>query len=40
MYCSNCGKEFDIKDKRIRYCPECKELKNNKKNKDMCYLWC
>ena len=30
MYCSNCGKEFDIKDKRIRYCPECKELKNNK----------
>ena len=30
MYCSNCGKEFDIKDKRIRYCSECKEAKKNK----------
>ena len=30
MYCSNCGKEFDTKDKRVRYCPECKELKKNK----------
>ena len=30
MYCSNCGKEFQTKDKRIRYCPKCKELKENK----------
>ncbi len=30
MYCSNCGKSFDTKDKRIRYCPECKEAKKNK----------
>ena len=36
MYCSNCGKEFDIKNKIIRYCTECKELRNNKKDKDMC----
>ena len=30
MYCSNCGVEFETKDKRVRYCPECKELKKNK----------
>ena len=30
MYCSECGKEFDAKDKRVRYCPKCKEIKNNK----------
>ena len=30
MYCSDCGKEFQTKDKRIRYCPKCKELKENK----------
>ena len=30
MYCGNCGKKFDTKDKRVRYCPECKEAKKNK----------
>lgn len=30
MYCSNCGVEFETKDKRIRYCPDCKEEKKNK----------
>lgn len=30
MYCCNCGKEFETKDKRVRYCPECKEEKKNK----------
>ena len=33
MYCSNCGKEFYTEDKRIRLCPECKELKNNNTTK-------
>ena len=32
MYCSNCGKEFEAQDKRVRYCPECREAKK-KKNK-------
>ena len=32
MYCSNCGVEFNAKDKRVRYCPECREA-NKKKNK-------
>ena len=31
MYCSNCGKEFEAQDKRIRLCPECREEKNKKK---------
>lgn len=30
MYCSNCGVKFDTKDKRVRYCPECKEAGKNK----------
>ena len=30
MYCSECGKEFDAKDRRVRLCPECKEAKKNK----------
>ena len=30
MYCSNCGVEFNTKDKRARLCPECKEAKKNK----------
>ena len=30
MYCSECGKEFDAQDRRIRLCPECKEAKKNK----------
>lgn len=30
MYCSNCGKEFNTKDRRVRYCPECKEANKNK----------
>ena len=30
MYCSNCGVEFNTKDKRVRLCPECKEAKKNK----------
>ena len=30
MYCSECGKEFVAHDRRVRYCPECKELKKNK----------
>ena len=33
MYCSNCGKEFETEDRRVRYCPECKELKNNNTTK-------
>ena len=31
MYCSNCGKEFNTKDKRVRLCPECREERNKKK---------
>ena len=31
MYCSNCGVEFNAKDKRVRYCPECKEERDKKK---------
>ena len=31
MYCSNCGKEFNTKDKRVRLCPECKEERDKKK---------
>ena len=30
MYCSECGKEFETDDRRVRLCPECKELKKNK----------
>ena len=30
MYCSNCGKEIVAHDKRIRYCPDCKEAKKIK----------
>ena len=31
MYCSNCGVEFNATDKRVRYCPECKEERDKKK---------
>lgn len=31
MYCNNCGKEFNSKDKRVRLCPECREERNKKK---------
>ena len=30
MYCSECRKEFDAQDRRVRLCPECKEAKKNK----------
>ena len=30
MYCSECGKEFETDDRRVRLCPECKEAKKNK----------
>ena len=30
MYCSECGKEFDAQDRRVRLCPGCKEAKKNK----------
>ena len=30
MYCCKCGKEFEAQDKRIRFCPECKEAEKNK----------
>lgn len=34
MYCSNCGVEFETKDKRVRHCPKCREaMKNKNKNK-------
>ena len=33
MYCSNCGVEFNTIDKRVRYCPECKEIKKSKSTK-------
>ena len=36
MYCSNCGKEFEAQDKRIRLCPECKEERDKKKTCIVC----
>ena len=30
MYCSECGKEFETQDKRVRLCPDCKEAQKNK----------
>lgn len=30
MFCSECGKEFVARDRRVRLCHECKEAKKNK----------
>ena len=38
MYCSNCGVEFNTKDKRVRYCPECKEANKNKNKNKTCVI--
>lgn len=38
MYCSNCGKKFDTKDKRVRYCPECREANKNKNKNKTCVI--
>ena len=37
MYCSECGKEFETDDRRVRLCPECKELKKNKTTRILLY---
>ena len=36
MYCSECGKKFDAKDKRVRLCPECREERNKNKTCVIC----
>ena len=33
VFCAKCGKEFDARDMRVRFCDNCKEAKNKKELK-------
>ena len=33
VFCAKCGKEFDARDMRVRFCDNCKEARNKKEQK-------
>ena len=34
VFCAKCGTEFDARDMRVRFCPDCQEARNKKEQKD------
>ena len=33
VFCAKCGKEFEARDMRVRFCDSCREAKNKKEQK-------
>ena len=33
VFCAKCGKEFEARDMRVRFCDNCREAKNKKEQK-------
>ena len=33
VFCAKCGREFEARDMRVRFCPDCQEARNKKEQK-------